>query len=126
MSTTEELRAAGKPCWTLTYPSGEEVDTGDGTPHFGTQALAQEQAATYQRPDLGTPTPTQLDEPCVTFTCTCCEYTLDEDEDGVLHFPGVDNADQTLPHFGWKRIDGAWRCETCVTGPCDLEADTHG
>ncbi|MGW4422763.1 hypothetical protein [Streptosporangium sp. NPDC004631] len=113
------------PCWTLTYPCGTDAGDTDGVPHFSTEELAQEEASTYRGP-LGTPAPRRLDQPCVVVRCGCCEYVFDEDEDGQMHFVDLAEAAGVLPQYGWTQVSGAWRCETCAAGPCDLEADTHG
>lgn len=81
---------------------------------------------TYRLSDLGVPAPRRLDRPCITVACSCCEYVFDEDEDGVVHFVDLAEAALCLPQYGWTQVDGAWQCETCTAGPCDLEADTHG
>lgn len=114
-------------CWTLTYPSGDDLDTGDGVPHYAAEELAQEQAATYRLSDLGVPTPRRLDRPCITVACSCCGYIHDEDDAGhQTHFADLAEAALCLPQYGWTQVGGAWTCETCTAGPCDLEADTHG
>lgn len=109
-------------CWVLTDANGADLDEMDYVVHYSTRALAEQadvQATGYR--------PRQLDAPCVTPTCACCENDLGEaEEDHILHL-AAEEVEQVLPHYGWKpNGDGTWRCETCVTGPCDLEADTHG
>lgn len=112
-----------KNCWVLTDSAGEDHDHGDGdVMHFTDEALATRHAADY---DLGH-RPRQLDQPCTTVDCLCCEYTFDEDGDGRVHFATAEEIGQLLPEYGWTPAGRGWRCETCSKGPCDVEADTHG
>ncbi len=106
-------------CWVLTFEGADYVD--DGTPHFLTPGAAEKFATErglLHKPRL-------LDEKCVTTMCLCCGYWFDEDEHGVLHLdPG--DVDELLTKWDWVKIGDEWKCPTCVTGPCDQEADTHG
>lgn len=118
-----------EPCWILTYPNGDDIAGDLIIPHFTTQAIAQERAATYRLPDLGTPTPRLLDQPCFTVSCACCGHghLFDEDAAAIVHFTTLDEAADILADCCWtQQSDDTWRCEACSKGPCDLEADTHG
>ncbi|MGW4426091.1 hypothetical protein, partial [Streptosporangium sp. NPDC004631] len=99
-------------CWTLTYPCGTSVGGWGGIPHFSTEALAQEEAATHCGP-LGAPEVSRLDRPCITVACSC-GYAFDADEEGEVHFASRAEAAGYLPQYGWTQTGDGWRCETCT------------
>lgn len=103
-------------CWVLTDPDGHDFDGGDHVDHYATWAEA-EKAADHGHKIR------QLDNPCQTITCVCCEITYDEDGEGyTVHFDDP----ETIPLTGWKPEGDGYRCDVCVAGPCDVEAGNHG
>lgn len=111
-------------CWVLTNDVGDDLEQ-DGAPHFPDEKHAAEYASrAYVEVPPGFK-PRQLDHLCVTVECSCCEYVFDEDEDGVVHWESLAEAEKGLKDF-WEFADGVTRCDACKVGPCDPEAGEHG
>ncbi|MBO3751565.1 hypothetical protein J5X84_36295 [Streptosporangiaceae bacterium NEAU-GS5] len=106
-----------KNCWIIVDSDGSEFDDGDHSAHYGSQADAEKAIASPGH------TARQLDQPCQTITCVCCDVTFDEDGEGyTVHFDDP----ETIPLTGWKPEGDGWRCDVCVKGPCDIERGHHG
>lgn len=113
-------------CWVLTLANGTEIDNGHHVEHF-TKAKADQRIADHQPTHDLMPgiyadaTPRQLDQPCVTVTCSCCDEEFDESGEGyTVHFQNVEEA-RTLTEADWTvRPDGTYRCTACSPdGGCD-------
>ncbi|MDF5758577.1 hypothetical protein [Spongiactinospora sp. TRM90649] len=107
-------------CWVLTdeYGGGRDEPV---VAHYLTETRAKDAA----RPDGYRPR--QLDAPCLTLTCSCCEEPLQDDDYGhAIHLADQAEATEIASAYDWTLTDGVATCPTCVTGPCDREADTHG
>jgi hypothetical protein len=109
-------------CWVLTNADGVDLDQ-DGVPHFPSEKHAKEQVAKIEGDEVFKPR--RLDHLCVTLACSCCHYVYDEDEDGVLHFASMAEAEKALANF-WKLTRDETLCPYCTVGPCDREAGNHG
>jgi hypothetical protein len=124
MTTTTTEREA-KPCWTLVYGNGAELDTGDCIPHYPTEERAGLEAPPHRLPDLGLPVPRQLDQPCFEISgCGCCEADFGDNYGGE-HFESREQADKAVRDAGWEMAeDGSVRCDECIKD-CDCQDDAE-
>ncbi len=118
-ATTAESEA--KRCWVLVGDSGAEYDNGEYVEHFSTTDDAAARAEEGFAPGL---TPRQLDTPCLTIKCSCCEAIFDEDGEGrELHFASADELGLVVTAYDWTLAeDGVPKCRHCSAG-CDCQDD---
>ncbi|MGI5162759.1 hypothetical protein ACQEU3_47135 [Spirillospora sp. CA-253888] len=102
-------------CWTVLLP-GHQV--GEDEQHYPHEQQAREEAARIARTGAR-PEVVRLDGACVVVECASCEYVLDEDADGTIHFTGIDQARDYLrgePGVVWDG-DRLVRCSSDCPGP---------
>jgi hypothetical protein len=73
---------ASEPCW-IVRRSGE-TDESANERHYSEKDARDE--AQRRIADGETATVEQLPEPCITLTCRGCDYAVDEDDEGIIHF----------------------------------------
>ncbi len=117
--TTTTLHAA---CFELVYANGEPVDTGDCIPHYATRDQATAAAHHYRIPSLGTPTPHELDRPCVVLSCDGCGTSPD---DYAGHYPDLGTAEQDARYGGWHLTTGQALCGHCHTHQREISKEAR-
>lgn len=123
------LTTLKQPCWHLTTPEGSDYDCGaDGSPHFATEADAQQEAVDRASGALGIHlpglAPKPYPAPCVTVKCDGCGGEPESDDFTHLHFPDADYAHTNLDDFTILRGQ-AW-CDNCRRAPHAFVADPAG
>lgn len=90
-------------CWLIDHLPGEPDDF---TPCFPNRADAEEEFARLRGEDgerYALTVVRQLDAPCWTVVCDGeCDYTLDEDEDGLVHFASAAEAVSAVRDYEWR------------------------
>lgn len=78
-----------EPCW-IVRREGENDESANER-HYYTEQAARDEAQDLT--DNGeTATAERLPEPCVTLTCQGCDYAVDEDDEGIIHFESHEQA----------------------------------
>ncbi len=82
---------------------------GDTEPHFKTSKAARAELRKMREEDedhVAGATVRRLDVPCWTVTCDGeCGLTIDEDEDGLIHFTDAGDAMRTVRNWEWRLVD---------------------
>lgn len=53
-------------------------------------------------------------ETCIVVACRTCGHQFDEDEEGVIHFPNLDDAADTVTRAGWWVTQQGAQCRGCA------------
>ena len=113
-------------CWIIDYLPGEPDDE---TPHFPDQVDADEEFARLRKENeerYALAVIRQLDAPCWTVQCDGeCEYTLDEDEDGLIHFESAAEAEREVRDCEWRLVPDPLSAVT-VLAYCPEDAPEGG
>lgn len=91
-------------------PSGEDLDTGDGVPHYDTYDEAMRRAGELRRHcEVGPMWPVRQPEPCWLVRCGTCDERLHPDY--TLHGESREAVVQAAGDYEWTVIDGLAYCE---------------
>ena len=100
MITAENYR-----CWIIDHLPGEPDDE---TPHFPDRTDADEEFARLRKENeerYALAVIRQLGAPCWTVRCDGeCEYALDEEEDGLIHFASAAEAETAVRDWEWRML----------------------
>ena len=69
-------------CWVVRRADEDEYE---GERHYLTEREARDKVRSLAERDESA-TAEQLPEPCITLTCRGCDYVVDEDDEGAIHF----------------------------------------
>jgi hypothetical protein len=90
------------PCWVIDLAPGEPDEC-----HFPNRTDAEEELARFRKEEdrYAVATVRRLALPCWTVTCDGeCEYVLDEDDDGVIHFASAAEAEDYVRDVQWRML----------------------
>lgn len=100
-------------CWIIANPDGTEYEDERGyiTPHFYTEAAARTFITDAGEDPVSQCAPRRLAAACVTVRCVECDYSHDEDDEGVTHWESREHAVKALTD--WQFIGPHAWCQEC-------------
>jgi hypothetical protein len=105
-------------CW-IVRRHGESDEAANERHYLGEQEARDEATVLAEGGETGL-TIEQLDSPCLTLRCQGCDYLLDEDDEGVIHFESIEQAHEYAVGFLGEEVVFAGallaRCGADCTG----------
>jgi hypothetical protein len=108
------IKTRAEPCWHLADQYDQPFDSGEGKPHFDSEAKARESARFWMDQGHGDLVPKLYDRPCVVVECSGCGGPLDDGVWASVHFDSEAEARDGASWFDWETELGpnVW-CPAC-------------